>query len=105
MSKKESRERYEKLSRQPCLVPQIGGNASDCGGRLENNHLTSIASRERDDLRTIRLCTFHHQAQSPLPHCESYHKGKKLFFDKYGNDDELLAKQNEILESGVDYYE
>lgn len=95
---KQEREWLEKLSRAPCLIGD-----HNCGGPLETHHLTDGGRRIRTEespeghLFSIKLCFNHHQAQSPLPVGEAYHKGKKLFCRKYGDNDELLAKQKERL--------
>lgn len=49
-------------------------------------------------MHTIALCFAHHQAQSPLPVGHAYHKGTALFKRRYGTNEELLEKQNRILE-------
>ncbi len=90
--------RYEALSKMPCLIGALWpAHRRRCGGGLENNHLTSIANRKRDDMRTIRLCFNHHQAQSPLPVGLAYHKGSKKFRENFGTDDQLLALQNKLI--------
>jgi len=89
---KHAMERIQKLARTRCII----GNG-DCGGRLEIHHLTD-GGRRLGDLFTIPLCFNHHQAQSPLPVGEAYHKGKKTFMQKYGNNQELLQKANKLLE-------
>lgn len=95
---KASQERYALMAEHGCLIAHYWPEeAKNCGGKLENNHLNSIAHRKRDDMRTVRLCFNHHQAQSPLPVGEAYHKGSKLFRAKYGDDEALLAKENERL--------
>lgn len=82
-----------------CLIAHFWpAERINCGGNLENNHLNCIANRSRDDLRTIRICFNHHQAQSPLPVGEAYHKGSRKFREKYGTDDELLEKQKQLME-------
>lgn len=95
---KSSIARYEALAEMPCLIGHYWPNeARHCCDELHNHHLTSIARRKTDDQRTIRLCKNHHVAQSPLRVGEAYHKGSKLFRQKYGNDETLLKLQNELL--------
>lgn len=82
-----------------CLIGYFWPNERlYCGGGLENNHLNGITSGPRDDIKAIRICFNHHQAQSPRPLGEAYHKGKKIFWRKYGSDSELLELQKQLLE-------
>ncbi len=77
----------DKLGRMPCLISN-----GDCCGRLEIHHLNDHGV-VLGHLHTIRLCQGHHGPQTPLPLGEAYHKGKKLFIAKYGDNEELLERQ------------
>lgn len=92
-------ERDRWLKECGCLIGHYWPTeAVNCYGQMERNHLTSMTQRKTEELRTIRLCYGHHQAQSRLPVGEAYHKGSKTFRAKYGTDDELLALQNKLIE-------
>lgn len=95
--------RWKAILRElPCLIGLVWpSERHNCGGRMETNHLTSIAQRTTDDLRSIRMCFNHHQRQSPLPVGEAYHKGSRKFREKYGSDEELLALQQRKVEEYI----
>lgn len=92
------KERDRWLKECGCLIAHYWPTESvHCYGQLENNHLISLAQRTRTELRKIRICYGHHQAQSRLPVGEAYHKGSKIFRAKYGTDNELLELQNKLI--------
>jgi len=82
---KSQRARMLKIKEIGCL---ICGNAP-----CDAHHLLSGGYRRGHDF-TIGLCKFHHTESEDF----SYHRAKKRFNANHGTDDELLAKQNEILE-------
>lgn len=90
--KKAEREWMDKISELPCMLSFTG----QCGGVLERHHITR-AGRRIDHLHTLRLCTYHHGPQTPLPLGEAVHKGKKLFEKKYGSQFALLKKLREQI--------
>lgn len=71
-----------------CLI-----NNGDCKGVTEVHHLTD-GGRRLGHMHTIPLCQFHHTQGH-----DSYHQSKKSFMARYGNNDELLRKTNELLEA------
>ena len=70
---------------------------------VEAHHLLA-GGRRRGHAFTIPLCTWHHRAQSWVPMAQaeaiwgpSLANGSKPFHERYGSDDSLLAKTNEML--------
>ena len=75
--------------------------------KLDIHHLTNGARRLGHD-QTLCLCQFHHKGDWwPFPdkgysqmleiYGPAYHRSKRVFFDVYGGDAEMLAYQNALL--------
>jgi hypothetical protein len=91
----------------PCIACTIGGT-SVCG-RTEVHHLNfdgKAGQKRRGDWFTIPLGIFHHRGippdgmsamQAGMIYGPSLAKSSKRFRAVFGEDDELLAKVNEIL--------
>lgn len=94
------RERFAAIQREGCIC------CRECGvGWMpaEIHHLT-IGGRHGQKRRghdyTIGLCIYHHRGQ-PLPWQDklgpSYALQPRAFREEFGQDDELLARQNELI--------
>jgi hypothetical protein len=55
-----------------------------------------------DNKKTFCLCTFHHSAQTPLPHGYAIHKSTKIFEQNFGMQEDILIIINQQL-AGILY--
>lgn len=80
---KAEKERLDRLHRMPCIV---------CGYfPVAVHHCVNQEHRKRDHMRTLPMCEFHHVGAF------SIHKNRKSFRARYGHEEELLAKVNNLL--------
>ena len=90
---KEERLYLAQVALLPCSVSN-----RDCGGRLEVHHKTGAGMAQRaSHYDTMPLCFNHHSAQTPLPFGHSVHKGTKSFEERYGSQDEMIAKTKALI--------
>lgn len=81
-------DRMFRLKQMPCLI-----NNGDCQGVTEVHHLTD-GGRRLGHMFTVPLCQWHHTQGH-----DSYHRSRKPFMQRYGDNAELLRKANKLLEA------
>jgi hypothetical protein len=97
---KEDLERYARLIELGCY---IGENHAEkikkypCGGSPEIHHIRRMGAKT-DNQKSFCACTFHHSAQTPLPHGYAIHKSTKLFEKIFEPQEIILQKVNQQLE-------
>jgi hypothetical protein len=74
---------HNELREHGCLIAN-----DDCGGGLELHHITKYG-RRLGDKYVLPLCRWHHHWDSPLPMGDAFHKGRKPWEAKHGNQMEL----------------
>lgn len=101
---KEEAARFEAIREYGCLVCRAFFNML---AGAEIHHLTiggRHGQKRRGHLFSIGLCPYHHrghqQDREPLYLGPSYALQPKKFRERFGQDDELLEKQNRLLETG-----
>jgi hypothetical protein len=97
---KEDKERYAKLTQLGCYIGQnYAEKVKDykCGGRLEIHHIRRMGAKT-DNRKSFCLCTYHHSAQTPLPHGYAVHKSTKIFEGMFEKQEIILKKINKQLE-------
>lgn len=94
------RDRFERLHSVGCICCRLD---QILRWPVEIHHLLS-GGRRRGHQFTIPLCKWHHRGDSILPKEQaanawgaSLANGSKPFHERYGSDDELLAKVNELI--------
>jgi len=86
--------RYQKLSDLGCLICLIHeGVYSQC----EIHHLVTFP--KKDNQRTIGLCYVHHREGSNCDEYVSRHPWLTEFENRYGDEDSLLEKANNLIAS------
>lgn len=102
------KERMALVKRLPCIACVIGGRLDVCG-KTQVHHLNfdgKAGQKRRGDDFTIPLGDFHHQGipkrnwttrQMTQVYGPSLALQSKAFRNRYGKDDDLLARTNKLL--------
>jgi len=86
---KEERKHMDAVARLGCIVCRQPAQIHHCGTHMGGG---------RDHKRVIPLCVIHHTGGG---HGVAIHAGKKTWQEKYGAEEELLAKVNVLLDVKV----
>lgn len=90
LATKAQRDRMENIKRLGCLI---------CGDAPCHAHHLLIGGVRRGHDCTIGLCEWHHITRNDATGIDpSYHGAKRRFNALHGSDDELLARQDALLE-------
>lgn len=105
MSSKRDRIRYDQLRRIGCIACRKGGRFS----QIDVHHLVDRGTRKHSggNEASLPLCPHHHRNQPPdgMRPSEAYRlygptlrSHKREFIERYGNERELLAEVNSLIE-------
>ncbi len=90
-------ERFPALVRMGCVVCRLylGVRSEPCIHHLSGLKYRGVGMKAKDE-HTIPLCPSHHDGVDKL--YPSVHRNPLLFKDKYGSQEELLNRTNELLD-------
>jgi hypothetical protein len=97
MNRYQRERRFRRLKEIGCIACWMEG---DMNVHPEIHHLNlggHAGQKRRGDEFTIPLCEWHHQGKVPERRGPSLKWSPKVFREKYGTDDQLLAKVNDII--------
>lgn len=88
------RRKWERIVELGCIVREKGG----CFGRMTRHHIGTGAGGRKDHDKVVCLCFGHHLGAEGIDStCTPKPYSKKTWQEKYGQEDDLLAKTEELL--------
>ena len=90
--KKEVRERYEKIAELGCIVCYLEKGIFT---PTEIHH--PVGRTKGGDMKTYGLCFWHHREGSDCEEYTSRHPYKFAFEDRYGTEEWLLERTNDLI--------
>jgi hypothetical protein len=97
VNRKQREHRFRRLKELGCVACWLSGTP-DVYPEIHHLNLGGHAGQKRrGDEFTIPLCRWHHQGQVPEMSGPSLKWSPKVFRERYGTDDELLAKVNDLI--------
>lgn len=94
---KADQKHLDRVAAQGCIVCALLGYPDSPAG-IHHVRIGQGAGQRADHFHTIPLCPLHHQTGG---YGVAIHAGKKIWEEKYGTEEELLAQT--LLELGIFY--